>query len=204
VCGCSDGSHHHDHDHTAGVGGRGAATCTSTRTYPTLVAPDLVLCAPFILHDHPELAPESAGDTCDATEIDELLLLRTRTLTDDEKRQARATDPRTAAIVDRADAMAFEQLASLHGAKRDLRDGEMIPQRRGLPIGTKVRLRAPVRRSDAQDVLYAGHVATIAERKQDVDGTLFYAVTVDDDPAAELHGWYGRYHYYRDDEVEAL
>src|SRR5262249_26475808 len=82
-----------------------AAGCTNTRTYPVLVGTDLVLCAPFILYDHPQLAPESAGDLCDATEIDELLVLRTRTLTDDEKREARATSPRTAAIVDRAEAL---------------------------------------------------------------------------------------------------
>jgi hypothetical protein len=33
---------------------------------------------------------------------------------------------------------------------------------------------------------------------------VFFAVTIDDDPAAELHDWYGRYHYYRSDEVELL
>jgi len=180
------------------------ATCTSTRTYPVLVGPDLVLCAPFILYDYPQLAPESAGDLCDATEIDELLLLRTRTMTDDEKRQARATGPRTAAIVDRADGLPRAWLERLHGATRDVRDGEMVPRTVTLAIGSKVRLRAPTRHTDAQDHLYAGHVATVAVIKQDVDGTLFYGVTIDDDPAAELHGWYGRYHFYRVDEVEPL
>ena len=38
----------------------------------------------------------------------------------------------------------------------------------------------------------------------DVDGEPHLAVTLDDDPAAELHDWYGRYHYYRCDEVERL
>ncbi|MYR20963.1 hypothetical protein GTW63_21950, partial [Streptomyces sp. SID6137] len=38
----------------------------------------------------------------------------------------------------------------------------------------------------------------------DVDGSVRLAVTVDDDPAAELHGWYGRFHYFRPDEVEPL
>jgi hypothetical protein len=38
----------------------------------------------------------------------------------------------------------------------------------------------------------------------DVDGELSLAVTVDDDPAAEVHDWYGRYHYFRLDEVELL
>ncbi len=178
--------------------------CKSTRTYPVLVGHDVMLCAPFVLYDHPQLAPESAGETCDATEIDELLVLRTRTLTDDEKRQARATGPRTAAIVDRADALPPQWLERLHGATRDLREGEMVPRRGGIAVGSKVRLRTPTRHTDAQDLLYAGHVATVVGLEQDVDGTAFYAVTIDDDPAAQLHDWYGRYRYYRDDEVDPL
>ena len=178
----------------------GAPACTSVRTHPVLLERDLALAAPFILYDHPQLAPESAGDLCDASEIDELLMLRTRTLTDAEKREARATDARTAAIVDRADALSDERLAGMHGARRGLRAGEMVPLR----VGTKVRLRAPARRTDAQDLLYAGHVATIVEVREDVDGTTFFGVTIDDDPAAEFHQWYGRYHYYRADEVDPL
>jgi hypothetical protein len=62
----------------------------------------------------------------------------------------------------------------------------------------------PAQRTDAQDALYAGHVATVVEIREDVDGTLFIGVTVDDDPAAELHRWFGRCHYYRVDEVDVL
>jgi len=188
-----------------------AATCTCTGTYPVLVGPpgssDVVLAAPFVMYDHPQVAPESTGDLCDATEIDELLVLRTRTMTEDEKRWARATDPRVAEMIDRADALPPEWMARLHGATRDLRAGEMVPLQmvpRGVAIGTKVRLRPATRRTDAQDLLYAGHVATVAAIRHDVDGTTFLAVTIDDDPAAELHGWYGRFHYYRTDEVEPL
>jgi hypothetical protein len=189
-----------------------AATCTSTRTYPVLVGPagssDVMLAAPFVMYDHPQVAPESAGDLCDATEIDELLVLRTRTMTDDEKRWARATDRRVAEMIDRSDALPAEWLARLHGATRDLHAGEMLARGSApdiLPsIGSKVRLRASTRRTDAQDLLYVGHVATVAAIKHDVDGSTFLAVTIDDDPAAELHGWYGRYHYYRTDEVEPV
>ena len=186
-----------------------AAACRNTRTFPVLAGPpgahDVMLAAPIILYDHAQLAPESPGDMCDATEIDELLALRTLTMTDDEKRQARATDARAAAIVDRVEALPDEWLARLHGAARDLHAGEMVP-RAALPLvpGRKVRLRAPARNTDAQDLLYAGHVATIAELRHDVDGTVFLCVTIDDDPAAELHDWYGRYHYYRPDEVDPL
>lgn len=186
-----------------------AAGCRNTRTFPVLVGPpgahDVMLAAPIILYDHAQLAPESPGDMCDATEIDELLALRTLTLTDDEKRQARATDARAAAIVDRVEALPDEWLGRLHGAARELHAGEMVPHGTApLAPGRKVRLRAPARGTDAQDLLYAGHVATIAELRHDVDGTVFLCVTIDDDPAAELHDWYGRYHYYRPDEVEPL
>ena len=51
------------------------------------------------------MAAESAGALFDATEIDEILTLRVMTMTDDEKAEARATDPRAAAIIDRCDAM---------------------------------------------------------------------------------------------------
>jgi hypothetical protein len=183
-----------------------AARCKNVRTYPVLAGPpgtgDVALLAPFILYDHPMIAPESAGDLCDATEIDELLMLRTRTLTDDEKRQARATDARAAQIIDRADALPAEQLARMHGNTRDVVDGEMVPRRP--KVGDKVRLRTSTRRTDAQDFLYAGHIATVAALREDVDGTTHVAVTIDDDPAAELHDWYGRYHYYRLDEVDLL
>jgi hypothetical protein len=183
-----------------------AASCTSTRTFPVLAGPpgsaDIMLCAPFIMSDHPQLAPESAGDLCDATEIDELLVLRTLTMTDAEKREARATDARAAAILDRAEALTPAQLARMHGTARDVKSSEMVPRVPG--IGAKVMARPTGRRTDAQDILYFGHVATVRVIRHDVDGSTFVGVTFDDDPAAELHDWYGRYHFYRTDEVEIV
>jgi hypothetical protein len=38
----------------------------------------------------------------------------------------------------------------------------------------------------------------------DIDGQELLAVTLDDDPAADLHRSYGRFHYYYLDEVEPL
>ena len=102
-----------------------AAQCENVRTWPVLIGAagerTVMLSSPIILHDYPEIAPESPGDLFDATEIDEILTLRTMTLTDDEKREARATDPRAAAIIDRVDAMPAEILERLHGAIRSLR-----------------------------------------------------------------------------------
>jgi hypothetical protein len=50
----------------------------------------------------------------------------------------------------------------------------------------------------------AGRTAQVAEVLHDVDGTVFYAVTVDDDPGADLHQWYGRTRHFRPDEVEPV
>ena len=75
-----------------------------------------MLSSPIIMYDHPGVAPESPGDLFDAGEIDEILSLRTLTLTDAEKREARATDPRAKAIVDRVDALPEEVFARLRGA----------------------------------------------------------------------------------------
>jgi len=187
-----------------------ARACTSRGVYPALAGPpgtaDVALCAPIVLPDHPQVAPESPGDLCDATEIDELLALRTLTLTDEEKRWARATDARTAEIVDRVEPGAGaipDWLPALHGTQRALDEGEMRPTHGFVP-GTRVRLRPRARGTDAQDVLYADRTATVEGTRLDVDGTLYVAVTIDDDPAAELHRWYGRFHYFRVDEVEVV
>ncbi len=70
--------------------------------------------------------------------------------------------------------------------------------------GNRVRLRPGVRRTDAQDLLFAGRVATVEKVMLDVDGRELLGLTIDDDPAAALHRWYGRFHYYGLDEVEPL
>jgi hypothetical protein len=103
------------------------AACQNVGTWPVLAGPaecrDLMLSSPVILYDHPEIAPESAGDLFDATEIDEILTLRTMALTDEEKREARATDPRAADLIDRLDGLPPEMLERLHGAIRYLEPG---------------------------------------------------------------------------------
>ena len=76
--------------------------------------------SPIILYDHPEVAPESAGDLFDATEIDEILILRTLALTGQEKAEARATDPRAARLLDRLDGLPPGMLEKMHGAIRYL------------------------------------------------------------------------------------
>ncbi|WP_432074534.1 hypothetical protein [Streptomyces wuyuanensis] len=102
------------------------AACRNLHTWPVLAgepgATDLVLSSPIILEDHPAIAPESPGALYDATEIDEILALRTAALTDEEKREARGTDERAAAVIELADTMPAEVLERLHGAVRSLRE----------------------------------------------------------------------------------
>jgi hypothetical protein len=77
---------------------------------------------------------------------------------------------------------------------------------RGVPIskGSRVRLRPGSRRTDAQDFFLMSRTARVEGVFFDVDGNNHLAVTLEDDPAAELHEWYGRFLYFAPDEVEPL
>ncbi len=101
------------------------AECQNEGGWPVLADPgggrQVVLSSPIILYDHPELAAESPGELYDGTEIDEILTLRTLALSDEEKAEARATDPRAAALLDRVESMDAETMARLHGTIRSLR-----------------------------------------------------------------------------------
>jgi hypothetical protein len=102
-----------------------AAACRNIGTYPVLVGEeserDCLLSSPIILYDYPQIAPESAGDLFDGTEIDELLTLRILTLTDDEKREMRESDEWARQILERSETLSAEQLLRMHGALRGLR-----------------------------------------------------------------------------------
>jgi hypothetical protein len=53
-------------------------------------------------------------------------------------------------------------------------------------------------------MFFAGRVATVTSVHETVDGDQQVGVTVDDDPAADLHDWYGRYLYFAPDELVPL
>lgn len=115
-----------------------AAACSQHRCWPVLAGPegqrDVLLVSPIILYDHPAVAPESSVALYDSTEIDEILTLRVLTLTEEEKAEARATDPRAAAIIDRCEAMSPEELQQLHGILRNPHAlGDAGPAQRGTP-----------------------------------------------------------------------
>jgi hypothetical protein len=236
-----------------------AARCRQRRCWPVLAgakgSTDTVLGAPIILYDHPEVAEQSPGALFDSTEIDEILTLRVMTMTEEEKAEARATDPRAREIIDRCDRMSAADLQQLHGLLRDphaprpnsgpgpgpgpggatdlpapdIRDAEPAPFDTGgapwwdpaadalvspgsdavvidgvsVAKGSLVRVH-PARRADAQDLFFAGQVARVTGVLADVDGGVHVALVLVDDPAADLHDWYGRYFYFAPDELEPL
>lgn len=102
-----------------------AATCSNVGTYPVLVGDegerDCMLSSPIILYDYPQIAPESAGNLYDGTEIDEILTLRIMTLTDEEKREMRDADDRGRQILERTEMLPAEQLMKMHGAMRSVK-----------------------------------------------------------------------------------
>ena len=210
-----------------------AETCRQHRCWPVLAGEPgqemVVLGSPIILYDYPEIAQESAGSLFDATEIDEILTLRVLTMTEHEKAEARATDPKAAAIIECCDQMTPEELQRLHGVLRDPLGAEVEPFARGLaddPFrifaddhdpeiasvtilgerigkGSMVKIK-PQRRADAQDLFYANRLARVAAVHRDFDGETHVAVVLVEDPAAELHDWYGRYLHFAPDELEPV
>ena len=108
-----------------------AAECLNMGTWPVLAgedgARDTMLSSPIIIYDYPRLAPESAGDLFDGTEIDEILSLRIMTLTEDEKREIRQTDERARLLLERTESLDAEQMMRLHGTLRSLQAAEGRP-----------------------------------------------------------------------------
>ena len=206
--------------------------CSNAGTWPVLAGDtggdDVMLCAPIILYDHPALAPESPGDLYDATEIDEILTLRTLALTDEEKREARATDPRAAAVIDRSESLDADAFGRLHGIVREMRpvpaalgddevpwwdpgadasvspetDAVMVAGRR-IVRGSNVVLRPGSRRADAQDMFLVGREAQVQAVLFDVDDNPYLAVSLTDDDAEMQHA-HGRFLYFAPDEVEPV
>jgi hydrogenase maturation protease len=109
-----------------------AGQCKNVGTFPVLAGEegqrDVILSSPIILYDYPQIAPESAGDLCDGTEIDEILSLRILTLTDEEKREMRQSDERGRRILERTESLQEDQWLKLHGVLRGLRPSSEATQ----------------------------------------------------------------------------
>jgi len=102
-----------------------AALCRNVGSFPVLVGEEgernTMLASPIILYDYPQIAPESAGDLFDGTEIDEILSLRIMTMTDEEKLEMRQSDERARQLLERTEVLPDEHFMKLHGALRGLR-----------------------------------------------------------------------------------
>jgi hydrogenase maturation protease len=102
-----------------------AALCRNEGTWPVLVGnageTDTMLSSPITLYDYPQIAAESPGDFFDGTEIDEMLVLRILTLTDEEKQAAAAVDEHARVLLARTGALEDFQVLGLHGKLRGMR-----------------------------------------------------------------------------------
>jgi hydrogenase maturation protease len=101
-----------------------AERCENLGTWPVLVGHEgerhTMLSSPIILPDYPEVAAESPGDTFDAAEIDQLLRLSILSLTDEERQEMRAADPKAREILERTESLSQEELMKLHGSIREM------------------------------------------------------------------------------------
>lgn len=206
--------------------------CASINTYPVLASPsdDAVLGAAIVLPDHPQIAPESRGGLFDSTEIEEALLLHVKVLSDDEREEIAAHDPRVAEMVARAERATPEDILALHG-RMTLRDpvgtavrsrvsdtppeeppdladpqaGEEQAEVDGVCFrrGGKVRIR-PGPDADLHARMLDGRVATIERIMIDYDGKVHLGVTIDGDPGQELLRESGRFLFFFAPEVEVL
>jgi hypothetical protein len=187
-----------------------ARDCRNIGTWPVLAGPEgerlLMLSSPIILYDYPQIAPESAGDFFDGTEIDEMLTLRVLTLSDNEKQELRAADDRGREILERTETLPPEQLQKLHGAVRNLRAASKLEFREGdrvrlHPAGPHARNRA-----DIFDIALDGKVAVVESVERDFEDRIHLAVTIEDDPGRDfgLARQIAHRFFFSPDEVELL
>ncbi len=182
-----------------------ASRCANRGVWPVLTgdarARDTMLISPIILSDYPQIAPESAGDLFDGSEIDEILSLRILTLTDAEKDEIRATDSHTRRVLERTESLSPEAWMSLHGA---LRNPHAL-QPCGFRAGDRVRLR-PRKSGDIMDIALAGKIAQIDTVEVDYEQRVHIAVVLEDDPGRDLGAMKqpGHRFFFSPEEVEAV
>ena len=202
------------------------AGCENTGTWPVLVGDeekqerDTMLSSPIILYDYPQIAPESAGDLCDGTEIDEILTLRVLTMTDAEKIEMRNVDAYARRILERTESLRGNDLLKMHGTMRDVSfpGGDFFDENtrldhvyvRGVSLQAGAYTGAPVnnqkKRADAMDLMLTDKVAAIEAIEQDAEGGVHLALVLEQDPGRDLGMMRqpGHRFFYAIDEVEPL
>jgi hypothetical protein len=208
------------------------AACKNIGTWPVLVGDeakpdrDTMLSSPIILYDYPRIAPESAGQLFDGTEIDEILTLRVLTMTDAEKREMRSVDDHARRLLERTERLPESALLNLHGTIRQVEpsagaapppidfDDFFGPSTalQGVSVkgvylktGDRVRLR-PKARADVMDLALEGRTAVIEAVEQDLEKRVHLAVVLEDDPGKDLGMLRqpGHRFFYGVDEIEPL
>lgn len=164
-----------------------AASCVNLHTWPVLVGEegrrDIMLSLPIMLSDYPQVAPESPGDLCDATGIDERFgklhganrYLKSAGLNF-------SLDPE-------ADAAPSEASVTIGG----------IP----VSKGSHVWLR-PSRRADTMEMFLAGRPARVEGVYRDADDEAYVTVSLEDADIGDPETPYGRLLYFYPDEIEPL
>ncbi len=164
-----------------------AASCVNLHTWPVLVGDegcrDVMLSSPVILSDYPEVAPESPGDLCDATEIDEIF----------DKLHGANRYLKSAGLSFSLDPEADAALS------------EASVTIGGIPVskGSHVWLR-PSRRADTMEMFLAGRPALVEGVYRDLDDEAYVAVSLEGADIGDPETPYGRFLYFYPDEIEPL
>ena len=190
----------------------------SVNTFPVLAteADDTVVGAAIVLPDHPQISPHSRGNLFDGTEIEEALLLHVHTLSDGEREAIAEQDPQVREMVERAAATTGQDVMALHGVMRPSEqltppepparlpaltgDEQITVGENTFVKGGKVKLN-PGDGGDPYDLMVRGRTATIERILHDVDGRLYFAVTVDGDPGQDLLRDTNRFLYFFSEEI---
>jgi len=207
-----------------------AAACANIGTWPVLAGPDdcrdLLLSSPVILYDHPEVAPESAGELFDATEMLERMHGAIRYLSPTHGAPANAA-PGAAPAAGPGSGPGASEVPSWSTPGTPAFDGPVSPPSTpwwdpgsdasvspetdhvvvgGVRVarGSRVRMRPGSRRADAQDLFLAGREALVEAVLHDVDGHVHVAVSPVSDPLADLQRHHGRFLYFAPDEIEPV
>ena len=200
-----------------------AKDCKNIGCWPVLVGEEekrernTMLSSPIILYDYPKIAAESVGDLFDSTEIDEILTLRVKTMTDTEKIEMRTLDEHARRILERSENMTADHFMQMHGTMRNVRslhEDFFNPAKRiesakvqgvDLKKGDRVRIR-PKKRADVMDMALDGKIAIIEAVEEDVENQVHFALILEEDPGKDL-GFMrqpGHRFFYGSDEVEPL